>query len=75
MNAKRRKEIADAIKLLDEARSILESVAEQEREAYENMPESIQMSERGDMMEETVDVLERIYEEIGESIDELDEIC
>ena len=49
MNAQRRKDIQagidnlnDAMALLEEAKSIFETASEEERDAYENLPESIQ---------------------------------
>lgn len=58
MNKARRKEIARAIELMDEAREILEAVMEEEQEAFDNMPESLQCSERGEAMEEYISTLE-----------------
>lgn len=51
MNKIRRKEIARAIELMEQAREILESVRDEEQEAYDNMPESLQCSERGEAMD------------------------
>lgn len=58
MNKVRRKEIARAIELMDQAREILESVRDEEQEAFDNMPESIQTSERGEIMEDYIYTLE-----------------
>ena len=58
MNKARRKEIARAIELMDEAREILEAVKDEEQEAFDNMPESLQCSERGEAMEEYNSTLE-----------------
>lgn len=58
MNKVRRKEIARAIALMDQAREILESVKDEEQEAFDNMPESIQNSERGEAMEDYIYTLE-----------------
>ena len=57
MNAQRRKEIAKAISLMEQAREILDATAEEERDAYDNLPEGIQYSERGNLMEEYADTL------------------
>lgn len=51
MNAERRKKIDRALDLLREA-------AEEERASYDNLPEGIQESERGQKMEETADALD-----------------
>lgn len=54
MNKQRRKELAEAIEklekaiaMLEEAKETVECVTEEEQEAYDNMPESLQCSERG----------------------------
>ena len=46
MNRIRRKEIARAIELVEEARGILEAAMEEEQEAYDSMPEGLQESEQ-----------------------------
>jgi len=74
MNNERRKEIAEAIKLLVKARdayenaaTILESCKDEEEEAFENLPEGLQSSDRGETMEQNVEYLQT-------AIDELDNI-
>lgn len=58
MNAARRKEIERAIDLLYQAKEIIENVRDDEQDAYDNMPESLQYSERGERMSENVDALD-----------------
>ena len=50
MNAARRKRIADAQALMDQARAILEEVAQDEEAAFENLPEGLQAGDRGQDM-------------------------
>ena len=64
MNKARRKEIARAIELMEQAREILESVRDEEQEAFDNMPESLQGSERGEAMEEYIYTLEEAVENL-----------
>lgn len=74
MNKLRRRQLRAALDLLDEARSILETVQEDEQEAFDNMPESLQSSERGEAMEETISNLEDAVsslEKIGETFEEV----
>lgn len=74
MNKLRRRQLRAALDLLDEARSILEAVQEGEQEAFDNMPESLQYTERGEAMEETISNLEDAVsslEEINETFDEV----
>jgi len=72
MNKVRRKEIARAIELMDQAREILEAVRDEEQEAFDNMPESIQCSERGETMEEYIYTIENALENLD--TDDLQEI-
>ena len=60
MNKTRRKEIARAIELMEQAREILEAVRDEEQEAFDNMPESLQGSERGEAMEGYISTLEEV---------------
>lgn len=71
MNAQRRKEIQKAIALIEEARTILEYVAEAEQEAFDNLPESIQYSERGSRMEEVADSINDVCRELEDQVDNL----
>lgn len=73
MNAQRRKDIAKAIALIEEAIAILDNVAEEEREAFDNLPESLQYSERGEQMEECADAIEDVSRELTDQIDSLND--
>lgn len=57
MNKARRKRIAEAAELLDQARGILEEVRDEEQEAHDSLPESLQNGERGEEMEAYIDAL------------------
>lgn len=54
MNKARRKAIEEIIDQLGMLKEQVESISEEEQEAFENLPESIQYSERGDVMSEYV---------------------
>ena len=78
MNNQRRKDIRKAIELMNEAlaalenaKSILETASEEEREAYENLPESIQYGERGDKMSENCDYIDNVVDSIDIQIGEI----
>ena len=58
MNKPRRKELERALALIGEARAIIEQCAEEEREAFENLPESIQYGEQGEKIDGIAYVLE-----------------
>lgn len=70
MNAQRRKRLIRCEALLSEARGLLEEIASEEREAFENVPESLQESERGYHMQNVLDALEQGVDDI-ENIESL----
>lgn len=74
MNAQRRKRRDEAIEKLNEALAIIEEIKDEEDTAYENMPEGLQESERGEHLQEKVDTLESIYDEIETQVSELEEV-
>ena len=72
MNAMRRKAIREIQEKLLELHELIENVYDDESEAYENLPESLQYSERGETMQEAVDALDSAMsscEEISEYLD------
>jgi hypothetical protein len=64
MNKKRRKEIARIAAKVEEAFEALTAIAEEEREAFENLPESLQYGERGEAMSEAAETLETAASEL-----------
>lgn len=75
MNNDRRKQIDKAIgllqqlaPLLDEAKSLVEDIATGEREYYDNMPENMQNSDKG----QDADTAASSLEEAQSSLEELD---
>jgi len=74
MNAQGRKEIAKHIASLDEIKSKLKSMKDDEEMKYDNMPEGLQESERGDQMQEAIDALDNAVASLDEAIDSLNEI-
>lgn len=58
MNAQRRKEIERALEMISEASSILEYCRDEEEAAFDNMPENLQDTERGQQMAEFISQLE-----------------
>ena len=71
MNKERRKAIADAIGLLDTAMSDINTIAAEEQDAFDNLPESIQMGERGDLSQEAITNLEYAASTIEDAIEQL----
>lgn len=73
MNNKRRGVLAAAMGKLDEAKSMVESALDEEQECFDNMPESLQESERGERLQEAVETLERVIGDIDSALDGLSE--
>ena len=59
MNKTRRKWLEKTIATLEDQKLELESICEEEQEAYDNMPESLQESEKGQTMYENIDTKSR----------------
>ena len=58
MNKARRKAIEEIVDQLGELKEQVELLSEEEQEAYDNLPESIQYSERGEAIGENATDLE-----------------
>ena len=71
MNAQRRKSLEKVEALIAEARSLLEEVVTEEKDAYDNMPESLQNSERGETMYDNLSQLEDMVANLEEAEDTL----
>lgn len=81
MNKQRREQVKTAIESLNEANELLEQVGNEERDAYDNMPEGLQYSERGCQLEENADklvdyrdTLNDYTSEITDMVDELEQM-
>ena len=66
LNNKRRKKLKQAISLLDSVYEIIFQVAEEEQDCFDNLPENLQESDRGEKMEEAISELENAAEKIDE---------
>lgn len=74
MNAKQRKELQGYVESLDEIKSNIETMMEEEQSKLDNMPESLQESERGEAMSEAIENLESASSSLEEAIGYLEEI-
>ena len=74
MNKPRRKEIEKIIEELEGLKERIESVGNEEQEAYDNLPERIQYSEKGEAMENAASELDGVAGDIEDLIDRLQEI-
>ena len=62
MNNRRRKQIQNALELINQAKNILEIVKEEEQDAFDSMPENLQYSEKGEKIEENIYTLENFID-------------
>ena len=74
MNKARRKAIEEIIDQMGTLKEQIESVCEEEQEAYDNLPESIQYSERGEAMSEAASDLEDAASSIDDVMSTLQDI-
>lgn len=72
MNKQRRKDLLDVAESLQEALDRLSEVRDEEQEAFDNMPESLQYGSRGGAMQaiDTMDEWESEIDEIKSRIEE-----
>ncbi len=73
MNRERRTAIDGIIEKLNDLRDEIERVKDEETEAFENLPESLQGSERGQAMESAMSSLEEAYDSVDSAICSLEE--
>ena len=72
MNKQRREKLSEAHTLLDKAVGIVEQARDEEQDSFDNLPDSLQGSERGEMLEEAVDELQTAIDSINDAIDHID---
>jgi Fe2+ or Zn2+ uptake regulation protein len=76
MNRERRNTIYRALALLAEARLLIDETCEAEQEAFDNMPEGLQQSERGETMESALSVMgdaSSVIEDVESTLEEYSE--
>ena len=74
MNKARRNELKSDARAITRAQEIISAALEDEENAYENMPESLQGTARGEEMYTAIDIMEAVNEQIEEILQSLDEI-
>lgn len=70
MNKQQRKKLSDMLDEIAGYVSTLEEMAEEEQEKYDNMPEGLQDSERGQTIQEAADNLQQAADDLQNWIDE-----
>ena len=71
MNAERRKRITELVTLLEGLKTDIEAVQQEEQDYYDNMPENLQGSEKGQAAEAAADNLDEAAQAIESAIDYL----
>lgn len=74
MNKTRRKKIVELINKLDVMIGDLDVLKSDEESCYDNLPDSIRDSDRGNEMEEYISAMEDALSSLEEAKDRLDEI-
>nr|WP_304651307.1 hypothetical protein [Bacteroides acidifaciens] len=75
MNKQRRKDLLDVAESLQEALDRLSEVRDEEQEACDNMPESLQYGSRGGAMQEAIDTMDEWESEIDEIKSRIEEFA
>ena len=72
MNDEKRHRLKDAITMIERGASVVESVRDDETDSYDNMPDSLQESDRGVAMEDAIGELEDAVCSAKEAIDSIE---
>lgn len=72
MNKGRRKELSGLTEKLEAIKEKLESLLEEEEEYRDNMPESLQSSERYSLAEAACDAMQEVIDQIDEALSGLE---
>lgn len=73
MNKQRKSELQDVSAMIGDAMDRLTEIRDEEQEAFDNMPEGLQCSSRGDSMQEAIDMMDEWYEELEDIQGKIDE--
>lgn len=71
MNKERRNKIAKIIQEIERIKDGLQSVLNDEEFAFDNMPENLQSSMRGEESEEAIENMNEAVDALGEAMDRL----
>lgn len=72
MNDPRRKEIAKAQALIEEAKSILKTAQSKEQDYYDKMPENMQSGDSGSKAKEAADSLQQAVDACDEVVSNIE---
>jgi len=74
LNKDRRKKLVEVVEMLRDAQELMNEVEEEEKEAYENLPYSLQGTGNSEKMEENISILRAYYDALDEMIETLEEM-
>lgn len=74
MNKVRRKRIQEAISKLEEAKQILEEVQVEEQDSFDNLPGSLQDSEKGERLSDNISFLDDVVSDLDDQMGQLEEL-
>lgn len=69
MNKQRRKQLEKVVELLTAQMEELEYIKDEEQECYDNLPEGLQCSEKGEVMEENIDEIDSAISDLENVIE------
>lgn len=71
MNKMNRKQLSDLISRIETIREELDEIKDGEEEKFDNMPENLQDSEKGEALSEVIDFLDSASESLNESVESI----
>lgn len=74
MNKERRIKILNVIKEIEQIKDKLQKVLNEEETVFDNMPENLQCSMRGEESEESIDYMNDAIDALDNAIEQLEEI-
>ena len=75
MITQRRKEVARAVAMIVEAKSILETCRDEEQDYFDNMPESFQDGQKGEDAQTAIDALDEAVSQMDDVSQALGDIA
>jgi hypothetical protein len=74
MNKQNRKDLEGALGLINQSMEIISAVKEEEEEKYDNLPEGIQDSEKGEKFQENIDNLEYTISDLESVVENVNNV-
>ena len=74
MKEDRLKNLKRCLNMIQNAHDVLDEVRDEEQDAFDNLPEGLQDSERGDLMQEAVDNLDETIDYLDDVLSSLEDV-